>query len=175
VQPVMVGALFRDKQVAVIGGGDSALEEAIFLAKFASKVFIIHRRKEFRASKYVQQKAINHDKIEFLLDRIPMEITGDKNVESLTLKNLTTNEIENLQIDGIFIYVGYIPSIELIKGLTELDEKGYVITDDNMATNTPGLFIAGDLRRKMLRQVATAVADGAIAAVSAEKYLESLD
>ncbi|NTW05749.1 MAG: thioredoxin-disulfide reductase [Peptococcaceae bacterium] len=169
------GALFRDKQVAVIGGGDSALEEAIFLAKFASKVFIIHRRKEFRASKYVQQKVANHEKIEFLLERIPVEIKGEKNVESISLKNIVTNEAENLQIDGVFVYVGYTPSVELIKELIELDENGYVITDDNMATNVPGLFVAGDLRRKMLRQVVTAAADGAIAAVSAEKYLEGLD
>lgn len=166
------GAFFRDKVVAVVGGGDSAVEEAIFLTKFAARVYIIHRRGELRATKYVQQKAMKNEKIEFVWHSVVEEIKGDATVAELDVKDVRSGQISSLKVDGVFIYVGHDPSVELVKGLVELDEKGYIITDDEMRTSTPGLFAAGDVRKKLLRQVVTAVADGAIAAVSAEKYLE---
>lgn len=168
------GALFRDKKLAVVGGGDSALEEAIFLTRFAKKVSIIHRRDEFRATKYLQQKAMDNEKIEFLLKKVPVEISGAGMVEAISLKDVNTNDIDELQVDGVFVYVGYVPSTDLVKGLVDLDEHGYIITDEEMRTNIAGLFAVGDIRKKMLRQVVTAVSDGAIAAVAAEKYLEGL-
>ncbi len=166
------GAFFRDKVVAVVGGGDSAVEEAIFLTKFAVKVYIIHRRGELRATKYVQQKAMKNEKIELVWHSVVEEIKGDATVAELDVKDVRNGKISSLKVDGVFIYIGHDPSVELVKDMVELDEKGYIITDDEMRTSTPGLFAAGDVRRKLLRQVVTAVADGAIAAVSAEKHLE---
>ncbi len=168
------GALYRDKRVAVIGGGDSALEEAISLTRFAKKVFIIHRRDKFRATKYLQQKAMQNKKIEFLLKKVPVEISGAGMVEAITLKDVDSNVTDSLQVDGVFIYVGFTPSTDLVKGLVELDENGYIITDEQMSTNIAGIFAAGDVRKKMLRQVVTAVSDGATAAETAEKYLEGM-
>lgn len=166
------GAFFRDKKVAVVGGGDAAVEEALFLTKFAEKVYIIHRRGELRATKYVQQKARGNNKIEFVWHSVVEEINGDATVSGLAVKDVRTGQISTIAVDGVFIYIGNDPSIELVKDMVELDEKGYIITDDEMRTSTPGLFAAGDVRSKSLRQVVTAVADGAIAAVAAEKYLE---
>lgn len=168
------GAFFRGKRVAVVGGGDAAVEEAIFLTKFAEKVSIIHRRGDLRAAKYLQQKARQNDKIEFVLHSVPVEIRGEEAVEGISLKDVRTGRVTDLAVDGVFIYVGHSPSTELVKGLADLDEKGYIITDEEMRTRTAGLFAAGDVRKKLLRQVVTAVADGAIAAASAEKYLEGL-
>ena len=169
------GAFFRGKKLAVIGGGDSAVEEALFLTKFADKVSIVHRRGELRATKYLQQKAMKNDRIDFVWHSVPVEIRGQDTVGSVAIKDVRSGEISDLPVDGVFIYVGHSPSTDLIKGLAELDEKGYIITDDEMRTGTPGLFAAGDVRKKILRQVVTAVADGAIAAVAAEKYLEKLE
>lgn len=168
------GAFFRDKRLAVIGGGDSAVEEALFLTKFAEKVFIVHRRGELRATKYLQQKAMQNKKIEFAWHSVPVEIKGDAVVNGIVLKDVRSDKTSGLAVDGVFIYVGHSPSTDLVRSMVELDEKGYVITDDEMRTSTPGLLAAGDVRKKTLRQVVTAVADGAIAAVSAEKYLEGL-
>lgn len=167
------GAFFRGKKVAVIGGGDSAVEEAIFLTKFVEKVLIIHRRGELRAAKYLQQRAMNNGKIKFVLHSFPQEIKGENFVKAITVKNILSQTIEEMPLDGVFIYVGHSPRSELVKELAELDEKGYIITDDEMHTYTDGLFASGDVRKKTLRQVVTAVADGAIAAVSAGKYLET--
>lgn len=168
------GALFRGKRLAVIGGGDAAVEEALFLTKFADKVTIVHRRGELRAAKYLQHKARHNEKINFVLHSVPVEINGDDVVKGITVKDVRDNTVTVLDIDGVFIYVGHAPVTDLVKGMVELDEKGYIITDDEMRTTTPGLFAAGDIRRKSLRQVVTAVADGAVAAFSAEKYLEGL-
>ncbi|MCL6610071.1 MAG: thioredoxin-disulfide reductase [Peptococcaceae bacterium] len=168
------GAFFRGKRVAVVGGGDAAVEEAIFLTKFAEKVTIVHRRGDLRAARYLQQKARQNDKIEFVLHSVPVEIKGEEAVEGISLKDIRTDRVTDLAVDGVFIYVGHSPSTELVRGLADLDEKGYIITDEEMRTRTAGLFAAGDVRKKLLRQVVTAVADGAIAAASAEKYLESL-
>ncbi len=166
------GAFFRDKVVAVVGGGDSAVEEAIFLTKFASKVYIIHRRGELRATKYVQQKARENGKIEVVWHSVVEEIKGDATVTGVDVKDVRTGDIKSLAAGGVFIYIGHDPSVELVKELVQLDDKGYIITDDDLQTSTPGLFAAGDVRKKLLRQVVTAVADGAVAAVAAEKYLE---
>ena len=166
------GAFFRDKRVAVVGGGDSAVEEALFLTKFAQRVTIIHRRGELRATKYLQQKARGNEKIDFILNSVPIEIRGSEIVENISLKDVPTGQIKELGVDGVFIYVGHSPTTDLVRGLVDLDNKDYILADEEMRTNIEGFFVAGDVRKKSLRQVATAVADGAIAAVSAEKYLE---
>ncbi len=170
---------FTDLEVFVIGGGDSAVEEAIFLTKFARKVTIVHRRDELRAAKSIQDKAFNNAKIDFIWDSTVTEIKGDGIVESVVFKNLKTGETTEYTANeddgtfGIFVFVGYIPATEIFKGIINMDEVGYIITDDNMKTNVPGVFAAGDCRVKSLRQVITAAADGAIAAIQAEKYIEN--
>lgn len=166
------GAFFRGKRVAVVGGGDAAVEEALFLTKFAEKVFIIHRRGELRATRVVQNKAFDNPKIDFIWHSVVDEILGTDTVERLLVKDVRNGEKSELTVDGVFIYVGQHPSSALVRDLVSMDEKGYIITDENMSTSRPGLFAAGDVRRKLLRQVVTAVADGAIAAVAAEKHLE---
>jgi len=165
------GALYRNKVVAVVGGGDSAVEEAMFLTKFASKVYLIHRRDQLRAVYAVQQKARANEKMEFILDTIVEQINGDTQVRSLSLLNKKTGQQHDLPIDGIFIYVGIIPNNELLKDLVTLDNDGFIITDELMQTNIAGIYAAGDIRKKSLRQVVTACSDGAIAAFEAEKYL----
>lgn len=169
---------FQDFEVFVIGGGDSAVEEALYLTKFARKVTIVHRRDQLRAAKSIQEKAFKNPKMDFMWDSVITEIKGDGVVESAIFKNVKTGETteyfapEEDGTFGIFVFVGFLPINELVKGKVELDEAGYVITDDNMNTNVPGVFAAGDIRVKSLRQVVTAAGDGAIAAVQAEKYIE---
>ena len=166
------GALYRDKTVAVIGGGDSAIEEAMFLTKFAKKVYIIHRRDQLRAIHTIQQRVFKNEKIEFILDTVVTEINGDTQIRSLSLLNKKTNQTSILNIDGVFIYVGIIPNNNLVADLLDLDDAGFVITDDNMQTKIPGFYAAGDIRQKALRQVVTAASDGAIAAFLAEKWIQ---
>lgn len=166
------GAFFKDKHVAVVGGGDAAVEEAMFLTKFATRVFIIHRRGELRATKIVQERARQNPRIEFIWHSVVEEITGKEIVTGVRIKDVRTGQTSELPVDGVFIYIGYNPNSYIVKELVKLDERGYILTDANMQTSCPGLFAAGDVRQKSLRQVVTAVADGAIAAVSAEKYLE---
>lgn len=166
------GAFFRGKRVAVVGGGDAAVEEAIFLTKFAEKVYIIHRRGELRATRIIQHRAFDNSKIEFVWHSVVDEIQGGDLVETAIIRDVRNNESTSLNVDGVFIYVGYRPNSSLVKDVVKLDERGYIITDENMRTTQPGVFAAGDVRQKLLRQVVTAVADGAIAAVAAEKYLE---
>ena len=166
------GALYRDKIVAVVGGGDSAVEEAIFLTKFAKKVYIIHRRDELRAVKLIQKRAFENDKIEIIWDSIVKEIKGGDFIEKIELYNKKTKETSELELDGTFIYVGIIPNNELVKPVVELDEQGFILTDETMCTKVPGLFAAGDVVHKTLRQVVTAASDGATAAFSAEKWTE---
>jgi thioredoxin reductase (NADPH) len=169
---------FTDFEVYVIGGGDSAVEEAMYLTKFARKVNIVHRRDELRAAKSIQEKAFKNEKVSFIWDSEVKEIKGDGVVESMVLKNRKTGEETEIVADendgtfGIFVFVGYKPVTDLFNGVIDM-ENGYVITDDNMKTNIPGVFAAGDCRVKSLRQVVTATADGAIAAVQAEKYIEN--
>lgn len=165
------GALYRNKVVAVIGGGDSALEEAFFLTRFVEKVYIIHRREEFRAQHIIQERAKQCQKIELVLDTVVQEIRGDKFVTELELYNRKTQQISILPVNGVFIYVGILPNNALIESRVALDSGGFIITDESMHTNIPGIFAAGDIRAKLLRQVVTATSDGAIAAWSAEKWL----
>lgn len=166
------GAFFKDKVVAVVGGGDSAIEEALYLTKFASQVHVIHRRGELRATKILQQRAMNNEKIIFHWYSVVERISGQSTVQEITLKDVRTGETSNLNVNGVFVYIGTRPVTELVGDLIQLNERKYIITDDNMQTSRPGIFAAGDVRQKTLRQVVTAVADGAIAAVSAEKYIE---
>lgn len=168
------GAFFKDKNVSVVGGGDSAIEEAIFLTKFAKKVTVIHRRSELRAAKILEERALGNKKIEFIWNSTVSEISGTNRVESLKIKNLKDGKEKNFPSDGVFMFVGYAPNTDFLKGVIELDENGYVIADDDMKTSAQGIFAAGDVRKKLLRQIVTATSDGATAAVSARLYVEKL-
>lgn len=165
------GALYRDKVVAVIGGGDSAIEEGIFLTRFARKVVVIHRRDQLRAQKIIQERAFRNPKMEFIWDTVVQEIHGDSRVEKLELVNRKTQQISFIPADGVFIYVGILPNNELIESRLELDSGGFIVTDEFMHTNVPGIYAAGDIRHTVLRQVVTAASDGAVAAWSAEKWI----
>lgn len=164
-------SFYKDKVVAVIGGGDSAVEEGMYLTKFASKVFIIHRRDQLRAAKIVQERAFANPKLEFLWNTVVEEVKGENFLEAIRLKNVKTGETSWLEVNGMFLYIGLLPNTEFLKDV-HLDEQGYILTDDMMRTNIPGLFAAGDCRHTPLRQVITAASDGAIAAYAVEKYLE---
>lgn len=170
-------AFFEDLEVFVVGGGDSAVEEAMYLTKFARKVTIIHRRDSLRAAKSIQEKAFANEKLHFMWDTVITELRGDELLESMVVKNLKTGEEKEIFADendgtfGVFVFIGYDPATQLFEGIINMD-KGYILTDDKMATNIPGVFAAGDNRVKPLRQVVTATSDGAIAATQAEKYIE---
>ncbi|MBU3097852.1 MULTISPECIES: thioredoxin-disulfide reductase [Clostridium] len=164
---------FEDLDIAVLGGGDSAISEAIYLSKFGKTVTVIHRRSELRAAKSLQEKAFKNPKIKFVWDTIVEEAKGKEMLESLVLKNVKTGELSELKVEGCFVFVGYLPISELYKGKITMNERGDVITDENMKTNIPGVYAAGDIRVKLLRQVITASADGAIAATHAEHYIEN--
>ncbi|OPX86259.1 MAG: Thioredoxin reductase [Pelotomaculum sp. PtaB.Bin104] len=166
------GPFFRGKRVAVVGGGDAAVEEAVYLTKFAEKVFVVHRRGELRATKVVQQKAFDNSKVEIIWHNVVDEIHGTDAVEAVTVRDVRDGKTSLLPVDGAFIYVGNEPVTGPFKDLIQLNDQGYIITDENMQTSQPGIFAAGDVRHKLLRQVVTAVADGAIAAVAAGRYLE---
>lgn len=168
------GAFYKDKVVAVVGGGNSAVEEAIYLTKFASKVYIIHRRDELRADKIIQNRATKNGKIEFVLNSVVCEIQGQDLVNNLILKNTKTDEMFNLAVDGVFPYIGITPNVENISGQITQDKAGFIITDETMKTSIDGVFAIGDVRKTPLRQVITAASDGAIAGVYAVKYIESL-
>ncbi len=169
------GAFYQDKTVVVVGGGNAAVEEGIYLTKFAKKVYIIHRRNELRADKIIQERAFKNNKIEFVWDTIVNEIQGDETVKNIVVQNIKTNNITNIDADGIFPYIGFIPNIKDINGQVKQDENGFIITDETMQTSISGVYAVGDVRRTPLRQVITAASDGAIGAVYAGKYLETLD
>lgn len=170
---------FEDLEVFVVGGGDSAVEEAMYLTKFAKKVTIVHRRDALRAAKSIQEKAFQNPKIAFRWNSVIEEIKGDGIVESVIFKDTKTGEFEEYFADeedgtfGVFVFIGYTPISEIFKGKLNMDESGYIIANEDMTTNIDGVFAAGDVRVKSLRQVITAAADGAIAAVMAERYIES--
>jgi len=166
------GALYRDKTVAVVGGGDSAVEEAIFLTKFAEKVYIIHRRDELRAVKIVQERAFKNDKIEIIWDSVVQAIEGVNFIEKLILYNKKTENISEVPVHGLFIYVGIIPNSGLLESRIKFDKLGFIETDNSMHTEIPGVYAAGDVTHKVLRQIVTASSDGATAAFSAEKWIE---
>lgn len=165
------GPLFRGKRVAVVGGGDSALTEAEFLTRFASKVLLIHRRDEFRAGMAAVRRVSDNPGIEILFSTVVEEVTGDDVLTSLTVRNVKNDRVTEIPVGGLFLYVGSDPNVSPVKGLVDLTPSGYVIAGENTATKTPGLFVAGDVRGKALRQVSTAVGDGANAAWAAERYL----
>lgn len=170
------GALYRDKVVAVVGGGDSAVEEALFLTRFAKKVYIIHRRDELRAQKIIQERAFKNPKVEMVWDTVVQKIHGGEQLEKLEVYNRRSEKVSFITVDGVFIYVGILPNNELLESRLELDSGGFVLTNENMHTNVPGIYAAGDIRHTPLRQVVTAASDGAVAAYSAEKWiLENYD
>ena len=172
------GSFFEDFDIYVVGGGDTAVEEAMYLTKFGRSVTIIHRRDELRAAKSIQDKAFKNEKIKFMWDSKVKELGGDGILSYMVVENVKTGELTTIEADeedmtfGLFGFIGYLPKTELFKDILTL-ENGYIVTDEDMKTNIDGVFAAGDVRVKSLRQVVTAVADGAIAAVQAEKYIEN--
>lgn len=168
------GAFYRDKVVAVVGGGNAAVEEGCYLTKFAKKVYIIHRRDQLRADKIVQERAFKNDKVEFIYDTIPVEIKGQDCVRSFVLKNVKTNETFEIETDGVFPYIGFSPNVDLFNAQVQQNEAGFIITNDCMETSVNGVFAVGDVRTTPLRQVITAAADGAVAGCYAVKYLEKV-
>ena len=168
------GFFFRDQEIAVVGGGDSAIEEATFLTKFASKVSIIHRRDKLRASKIMQQRAFGNDKIEVVWDSTVEEYLGDSSIRGLRLRNLKTDEISELQVTGVFIAIGHKPNTDLFKGILEMKDSGYLVTTpDSSRTDVEGVFACGDVQDHIYRQAITAAGSGCMAALDAERWLEA--
>lgn len=166
------GAFFKDSRIIVVGGGDSALTEALFLTKFVSELTIIHRRDALRATKIYQERTLNHPKIKFLWNSVVQEIKGDSVVRSVVVKNVKSGEVKEVETEGAFLFIGLTPRTHFLKGLVQMDESGYIVTNENCETSIKGIFAAGDCRKKLLRQISTSVGDGATAAFTAEKYLE---
>ncbi len=165
------GAFFRDKVVSIIGGGDSAMEEAMFLTKFASKVYLIHRRDEFRASKAMQERVLKNDKIEVLWNTQPVEVLGDTKVTKLKLENTKDKQISELEVDGMFLAIGHIPNTEFLQGQIELDEQGYVVPHGQAGTSVDGVFVAGELIDKKYKQAIVTAGMGCMAAMDTEKWI----
>ena len=165
------GSFYKDKTVAVIGGGDTAAEDANYLSRICSKVYLVHRRSELRAAKSLQDEVMNNPKVEIIWDSIVESINGDTGLESINLKNVNTNEITALETDGIFVAIGADPNTSLVKDKVQLSKTGYITTNEDMRTNIDNVFACGDIREKSFRQVVTAVSDGAIAALAAEKNI----
>ena len=165
-------AFFRDSKIVVVGGGDSALSEALFLRKFAREITIIHRRDALRAEKIYQEKAFAEPKINFLWNSVVQEIVGDQTVHKVIVRNVKTGETHDVPTEGVFMFVGITPRTAFLRGVVDLDEQGYIVTDEACRTSVEGVFGAGDARKSFLKQIATAVGDGATAAFAAEKYLE---
>lgn len=168
------GAFYKDKTVVVAGGGNAAVEEGMYLTRFASKVYIVHRRDELRADKIVQERAFKNDKIEFIFDSLVCSIHGSDCVEKVKIKNVKTDKITDIEAQGVFPYIGFVPNTDLINSQVAQDANGFIITDEYMATNIEGVFAVGDVRTTPLRQVVTACADGAVGATSAIKYLDEV-
>jgi thioredoxin reductase (NADPH) len=170
------GAFFRNVPVAIIGGGDTAAEEALFLCRFASKVYLVHRRDELRATKVLQERIFANDKIEPVWNSVVEEVVGDNTgVTSLVLRNREEDSQQTLETAGMFVAVGVTPKAHFLAEILDLNSGGYILTDSECRTSMPGVFAAGDVRKKILKQIATAVGDGAIAAIVAEKYLDDLE
>ena len=166
------GPLFKGKDVIVVGGGDTALEDGLFLTKFAKKVTIVHRKDRLRAAKILQERALANSKIELCLNSIALEVIGKNKVDGLKVKDVNNQAVKDLKADGVFIFIGINPNSEIVKTLVKMDEKGYIMTGDRMDTSVEGIFACGDVRKKILRQVVTAAGEGASAAISAQKYVE---
>lgn len=166
------GFFFKDKKLAVVGGGDSALEEALFLTKFASSVSIIHRRDELRASKVIQDRAFANEKIDFIWDTVVEDIVGDPMVSGLVLRNRKTNETREFPVDGLFIAIGHRPNTDIFRGQLDMDEMGYIMAQNRTNTNIEGVFVAGDVQDQRYRQAITAAGSGCMAAIDCERWLE---
>ena len=168
------GPFFRDKTVVAVGGGDTAVQESIFLTKFAKKVYLVHRRDELRAAKILQERVLKNEKVEFIWDSVVTGMEGFFGVEGVKIKNLKTNEEKTIKANGCFIWVGILPNTSFLNDSVKTDQFGFILADARMQTSVPGVFAAGDVRDTPLRQIATAVGDAAVAAVSAEHYIENL-
>ena len=168
------GFLFRDREVAVVGGGDTAITDALELSQHVTKVHVIHRRDQLRAGQVLQQRAFAHPKLELIWDTVVEEALGDKVLEELKLRNVKTGQQSNLKVGGVFVAIGLMPNSQQFSNILQLDDIGYIVTDAMMATSAPGIFAAGDIRRNSARQVASAVGDGATAAMSAFRYLQGI-
>jgi thioredoxin reductase (NADPH) len=168
------GFFFRDKQIVVVGGGDSALEEALFLTKFGDSVSVVHRRKELRASKIMQDRAFRNEKIAFRWDSVVVDVLGGERVTGLRIRDVNTGEESDISADGVFVAIGHAPSTELFAGQIDTDEAGYLVTHDGTRTNVPGVFACGDVQDHVYRQAVTAAGSGCMAAIEAERYLSSL-
>jgi thioredoxin reductase (NADPH) len=169
------GYFYRDQRVVVVGGGDAAVKEAVFLTKFASTVHVVHRRDRLRAERIVQDIAMNNEKIQFIFDTVVTEIIGDGGVTGVRLRNVKTGEESTLEAEGVFIFVGTTPNTQLFKGQLELDEAGYIVTDERQQTSVEGVFAAGDVQERVARQIATAIGSGARAAMQAEEFIAQLE
>ncbi|WP_342752953.1 thioredoxin-disulfide reductase [Shouchella clausii] len=169
------GAFFKERELIVVGGGDSAVEEAVYLTRFAKKVTIVHRRDQLRAQKILQDRAFNNPKVDFIWNKVVTEINEkDGKVGGVTLKDTKTGEVSNMEADGVFVYIGMLPLNESVQNLGITNEEGYIVTNEEMETKVPGIFAAGDVREKSLRQIVTATGDGSIAAQNVQHYLENL-
>jgi len=169
------GMFYKGKRVVVVGGGDTAIKESLFLTKFASEITIIHRRDRLRATKILQDKILSMtDKVKFEWKSAVKEIIGENHVTGVKLGYVDSDKEKILECDGVFIFVGFTPSTDFVKGFVEMDDRGYIITDDNMKTSVPGVFACGDARKKLLRQIITACGEGATAAFAAEQYIENI-
>ncbi len=169
------GFFFKDRVISVVGGGNSAVEEGTFLAQLGSKVYIIHRRNELRADKIIQERAFKNPKIEFIWDTVVEEAKGSQFLETLVLKNVKTGETREHATDALFVFVGFVPKTGILKADVKYDAGGHIITNERMETGIPGLYAVGDVRSQLVRQVTNALADGTVAAVAADKYIQSLD
>ncbi|MHC1578127.1 MAG: thioredoxin-disulfide reductase [Dehalococcoidia bacterium] len=169
------GFFFRDREVGIVGGGDTAITDALELTRHVKKVYVIHRRDQLRAGQVLQQRAFAEPKLEFIWDSVVEEVLGDKTVEGVTLRNVKTGQQSSLRLDGVFVAVGLMPNSQQFFDILELDDTGYIVTDETLATSAPGIFAAGDIRRNSPRQVASAVGDGATAAISALKYIQETE
>jgi len=165
---------FKGQKIVVIGGGDTAIEEALYLTKFVQEVTIIHRRDRLRATKILQERVFSNKKINFAWDSVVIKILGKEKVENVLIQNKKTGEEKEISCQGVFVFVGYIPNSKFLKELVKLDKRGYILTDDNMMTSQEGIFACGDVRKKILKQVVTACGEGATAAFAAQKYIEEL-
>jgi len=165
------GAFYRDKDVAVVGGGETAVEDALFLAQYVNKVYLIHRREEFRATKIASDRVKANKKVSILWNTVVDSILGEESIDGIMVRNLKTKETRDIKVDGIFVAIGIQPNTDLVKDVITMSESGFILTDEEMKTNIPGVFAAGDVRHKSLWQLVTAAADGAVAAVTAQRYI----
>lgn len=167
-------ALYRGRTVAVVGGGDAAVEEGMFIAKFADKVHVLHRREELRCAPIAQERAFDNDKMHFVWNARPRCINGDSKVEGIEYEDVCTGEVKTLPVDGVFVFIGQIPNTEFVAGVVKLDEEGYIVTDETLQTSVAGVFACGDARVSPLKQISWSVGEGALAAVQMDRYLDTL-